>query len=92
MTQYHPEKNSFEWRIPASRTYEAVFAELRVFNIFIDIARKSKNTFKDPSELNKRLIWNYQATYTTQDYDFVQIYLFDEKQERKTKWAHYLKR
>lgn len=47
MTQYHPEKSSYEWRINADRSYEAVFAELRVFNIFIDFARKSKNSFSN---------------------------------------------
>lgn len=68
-----------------------MFAELRVFNIFIDIARKSPNTFTNSKELSERLIWNYNATYTTEDYDFVQIYLFKENQEKK-KWATYLRR
>ena len=26
LTQYHPEKNSFEWRVPAKRTYNAISA------------------------------------------------------------------
>jgi hypothetical protein len=28
--------------------------------------------------MTERLIYNYQPLYTSPDYDFVQIYLFDE--------------
>jgi gamma-glutamyl hydrolase len=77
-SQYHPEKNPYEWRIPAVRTYNAILIEQWVFNIFAEVARQNKNTFKSEDELKKLLIYNYQPLYTTPDYDFVQIYTFNE--------------
>lgn len=79
-TQYHPEKNPYEWRIPASRTYNAVLSEQYVFNLFTAVARKNKNEFKTDAALKKYIIYNFQPVYTTPDYDFVQIYVFNESE------------
>lgn len=76
-TQYHPEKNPYEWRIPAPRTYNAILIEQWVFNIFAEYARQNKNQFKSDADLRKQLIYNYQPIYTTPDYDFVQVYVFN---------------
>lgn len=78
MTQYHPEKNSYEWRIPAARTYNAISAEQKFINLFVNEARKNKNTFP-VEELNKKVIYNYQPTLTPLDYAFVQVYIFNER-------------
>lgn len=40
-------------------------------------ARKNKNIFPI-DELNKKLIYNYQPTFTPLTYAFVQVYIFDE--------------
>jgi len=32
LTQYHPEKNSFEWHINAPRTYTAISVEQKFIN------------------------------------------------------------
>jgi gamma-glutamyl hydrolase len=47
MTQYHPEKNSFEWNINAKRTYNAISVEQKFINQFVKIARLNKNRFAD---------------------------------------------
>lgn len=78
LTQYHPEKNSFEWRVPAKRTYNAISAEQKFINVFVNEARKNKNQFP-AGELAKKLIYNYQPTLTPLDYAFVQVYIFNER-------------
>ena len=45
LTQYHPEKNSYEWRVPAARSYNAVRAAQNFINVFISEARKNKNVY-----------------------------------------------
>lgn len=75
MTQYHPEKNSFEWRINATRTYNAISVEQKFINEFVKVARLSTNTFPEADWI-KASIYNYQPLYTN-DPDFIQVYLFD---------------
>jgi gamma-glutamyl hydrolase len=80
MTQYHPEKNSFEWHINASRTYSAVSVEQKFINQFVKIARLSSNRFTDENEWTRLSIYNFQPLFTPNDADFIQVYLFDESQ------------
>jgi gamma-glutamyl hydrolase len=47
MTQYHPEKNSFEWHINATRTYTAISVEQKFINQFVKSARLNTNRFTD---------------------------------------------
>lgn len=77
MTQYHPEKNSYEWRISAKRTYNAISVEQKFINQFIKVARSNKNRFSEV-ELSQKSIYNYNPTLTPLEYSFVQVYLFDE--------------
>ena len=77
MTQYHPEKNSFEWRVPAKRTYNAISAEQKFINVFMKYARLNKNVYP-LDELKRDLIYNYQPILTPLNYMFVQVYHFDE--------------
>lgn len=79
LTQYHPEKNSFEWRVPAKRTFNAISAEQKFINVFMRYARQNPNTYP-PQELAKDIIYNYQPTLTPLTYAFVQVYIFDESQ------------
>ncbi len=78
MTQYHPEKNSFEWNINAKRSYNAISVEQKFINQFVKVARLSKNRFSDENEMNSMLIYNFQAYYSPEDPDFIQSYRFDE--------------
>ena len=66
-TQWHPEKNSFEWYqtngIPyeaINHSPEAIYITQYVSNFFVNNARKSSHKFADPDEENARLIYNYE--------------------------------
>jgi hypothetical protein len=78
MTQYHPEKNSFEWRIGAKRTYNAISVEQKFINTFVRFARQNTNRFASEDELNNLLIYNFNPMFTVNDPDFIQAYIFDE--------------
>lgn len=68
-TQWHPEKNSFEWYQTDGIYYEAinhsaeaVYITQYVSNFFVAQARQSNHKFADPDEENDRLIYNYQKS------------------------------
>lgn len=77
LTQYHPEKNSFEWHINATRTYNAISVEQKFINQFVKFARLSPNRFINETEWTSKSIYNFQAIFTPNDADFIQVYLFD---------------
>jgi|JI61114BRNA_FD_contig_31_4008006_length_335_multi_1_in_0_out_0_1 gamma-glutamyl hydrolase len=79
MTQYHPEKNSFEWHINAVRTYTAISVEQKFINQFVKYARLNTNRFPTEEEWKAKAIYNYQPIFTPNDPDFIQVYLFDER-------------
>lgn len=66
-TQFHPEKNIFEWglntvkNIPHSK--HAVAVSLYFSSYFVNQARHSTHSFPDRSTEEKFLIYNYQAQY-----------------------------
>ena len=76
MTQYHPEKNSFEWRINAKRTYNAISVEQKMINQFTKVARLNQNRMSE-DEWRKRWIYNYDPIYTPDSYYFPVVYTFD---------------
>jgi gamma-glutamyl hydrolase len=81
-TQFHPEKNAYEWApklpgIPHSR--EAVNVAQYFAEFFIDTARQSSHSFQSRSEEESHLIYNYQPVYTGAQMDnwaFQQAYVF----------------
>jgi len=81
-TQFHPEKNIFEWaekepRIPHSR--HAVHVSLYFATHFVNLARKSTHSFLDRESLEKFLIYQYQPYFVGRkeiDSTFEQVYLF----------------
>jgi gamma-glutamyl hydrolase len=77
MTQYHPEKNSYEWRIAPKRTYNAISVEQKFINQFVKVARLNRNRM-DEDEWKAKAIYNYKPIFTPDDFYFVQIYTFDE--------------
>jgi len=81
-TQFHPEKNAYEWApkwtsIPHSR--EAVNVAQYFAEFFIDITRQSTHTFESRAEEEKYLIYNYKPFYTgseDKNWGFQQAYVF----------------
>eukprot|EP00092_Neocalanus_flemingeri_P020717 GFUD01022451.1.p1 GENE.GFUD01022451.1~~GFUD01022451.1.p1 ORF type:complete len:382 (-),score=85.16 GFUD01022451.1:168-1313(-) len=81
-TQFHPEKNIFEWNeqepmIPHSR--HAVHVSLYFATHFVNMARKSRHSFKDRDTEEKFLIYRYQPQYVGRedlDWTFEEVYLF----------------
>lgn len=79
-TQWHPEKNMFEWdqleNIP--HTTAAVVAAMAPAQFFVNEARKNNRTFGSLQELQDALIYNYPVVYTGKaDPSFQQSYFFE---------------
>jgi len=80
--QFHPEKNIFEWaekepRIPHSR--HAVHVSLYFATHFVNMARKSRHSFKDRSTEEQFLSYKYQPHFVGRedvDWTFEEAYLF----------------
>jgi len=81
-TQFHPEKNAYEWApkypgIPHSR--EAIAVAQYFAEFFVDIARQSNHAFSSREEEEQFLIYNYQPFYTGNEennWGFQQAYVF----------------
>ena len=82
-TQWHPEKNIYEWQKVNGIPYEAinhspdaVLISQYVADFFVHETRKSNHHFEDPATEQASLIWNYPAVATSGG--FVQQYFFDK--------------
>ncbi|XP_036377002.1 gamma-glutamyl hydrolase [Megalops cyprinoides] len=76
-TQWHPEKNPFEWTRPyIPHSPNAVKATFFMADFFVNEARKSSHRFPSKEEESEALIYQYSATYTGKKSAFEQIYLF----------------
>jgi gamma-glutamyl hydrolase len=82
-TQWHPEKNIFEWQMvmpngemyeAINHSYDAILISQYISNFFIQQARRSTHKFSSAQVEDNSLIYNYQAVKTTGD--FVQKYFF----------------
>jgi len=64
-SQFHPEKNNFEWVVepgtPIPHTANAVWMSQALANFFVGQARRSSATLP---ELSSRLIYNFKPEYT----------------------------
>ncbi|XP_048042389.1 gamma-glutamyl hydrolase-like [Megalobrama amblycephala] len=77
-TQWHPEKNAFEWTRPyIPHTPSAVKTTFYTASFFVNEARKSFHSFASVEEEKKALIYNYKPEYTGTQSAFEQIYYFD---------------
>ncbi|KAG7330047.1 hypothetical protein KOW79_006269 [Hemibagrus wyckioides] len=77
-TQWHPEKNAFEWThtyIPHSTA--AIRTTFYMAQFFVNEARKSLHKFPSQKEEQNALIYNFQPTYTGSKSSFEQTYYFD---------------
>jgi len=80
-TQWHPEKNQFEWNptegIDHSAQGVAVMSQMSQF--FVNQARLSTRAFSSEQELESALIYQFSPTYTGgAGHSFEQTYIFDE--------------
>eukprot|EP00929_Paragymnodinium_shiwhaense_P010483 TRINITY_DN115186_c0_g1_i1.p1 TRINITY_DN115186_c0_g1~~TRINITY_DN115186_c0_g1_i1.p1 ORF type:complete len:377 (-),score=47.56 TRINITY_DN115186_c0_g1_i1:399-1472(-) len=76
-TQWHPEKNNFEWeRSAISHTLHAVQLSQWVANNFVEAARKSSHRFATPEDEAAALIYNSAPIPDPQHY-YTQIYMWD---------------
>ena len=74
--QFHPEKNLFEWKVYADRSESGAEIVQIISNKFVEMARKSKNSFSSDQEFLSLSIHNYKISTTTMS--FVRIYVFNE--------------
>ncbi|KAI5610278.1 gamma-glutamyl hydrolase precursor [Silurus asotus] len=77
-TQWHPEKNAFEWtkaNIPHSPA--AIKTTFYMAQFLVNEAKKSLHKFPSRDEEQNALIYNYQPTYTGWKSAFEQKYYFD---------------
>lgn len=81
-TQFHPERNAFEWDVQEtalSHTYDAIVAMQYLGRFFANEARKSNHAFPTASEEMKALIYNFNPAFTgnlTDDYPEQQTYFW----------------
>lgn len=76
-TQWHPEKNAFEWTRPyIPHSPSAVKTTFYMAEFFVSEARKSFHRFESEEEESKALIYNYSPVYTGAKSIFEQIYFF----------------
>ncbi|XP_070708855.1 gamma-glutamyl hydrolase [Pempheris klunzingeri] len=76
-TQWHPEKNAFEWTRPYIPHFpSAVKTTFYMAEFFVSEARKNLHRFESEEGESKVLIYNYNPVYTGAKSGFEQIYLF----------------
>lgn len=83
-TQWHPEKNSFEWKPTRniSHVQKAIETTQYMSNVFVNKARLSQHKFKSQEEEEAALIYNYSPSYTGRYTNFEQVYFFDKSSEK----------
>eukprot|EP00057_Strongylocentrotus_purpuratus_P032471 XP_787753.2 PREDICTED: gamma-glutamyl hydrolase [Strongylocentrotus purpuratus] len=76
-TQWHPEKNAFEWKVNSCHSKECVELMQFLANFFVEEARKNQHQFSSAEEMAKFLIYNYQPIDLSQSSSFFeQAYFF----------------
>ena len=79
-TQWHPEKNSFEWPLWENIPHQAMSIKVAQYmsNFFVNEARYSKHKFPTIEEEQSALIYNYCPVYTGKVSKFDQCYIFNK--------------
>ncbi|XP_019730977.1 gamma-glutamyl hydrolase isoform X2 [Hippocampus comes] len=76
-TQWHPEKNAFEWRRPfVAHTPSGVRVTFFMAEFFVSEARKNFHRFATEDEENQALIYNFSPVKSSAKSIFEQIYYF----------------
>merc|ERR1712176_149852 len=77
-TQWHPEKNSYEWKSKSiPHDPDAVRVTQFIANRFVDTARKSSNQPVSDEEKNEMIIWNSAPVYHSplvRDFELIFVY------------------
>ncbi|XP_029955917.1 gamma-glutamyl hydrolase-like [Salarias fasciatus] len=77
-TQWHPEKNPFEWRRPYyPHSRSAIQMTFYMAEFFVNEAKKNFHKFASEEEERDALIYNYSPVYAQPSSIFEQIYFFD---------------
>ncbi|KAJ5074727.1 protease family c26 gamma-glutamyl hydrolase [Anaeramoeba ignava] len=79
-TQWHPEKNVFEWNPNEDINHSkyAILITQFISNYFINESRKNNQSFPNQEEEEKALIYNYTPLYSASFIpDFEQVYVFN---------------
>ncbi|XP_061613803.1 gamma-glutamyl hydrolase isoform X1 [Phyllopteryx taeniolatus] len=76
-TQWHPEKNAFEWRKPfVAHTPSGVRVTFFTAEFFVGEARKNFHRFATVEEENRALIYNFSPVKSSAKSIFEQMYYF----------------
>ncbi|XP_057680838.1 gamma-glutamyl hydrolase [Corythoichthys intestinalis] len=76
-TQWHPEKNAFEWRKPyITHTPSGVRVTFFMAEFFVGEARKNFHKFATEEEENQALIYNFSPVKSSAKSIFEQVYYF----------------
>ncbi|XP_042255871.1 gamma-glutamyl hydrolase [Thunnus thynnus] len=76
-TQWHPEKNAFEWTRPyIPHSPSAIKTTFYMAEFFVSEARKNFHRFETEEGEGKALIYNYSPVYTGIKSAFEQMYFF----------------
>ena len=78
-TQWHPEKNSFEWSLHEDIPHEPMAIKVTQYmsNFFVNEARYSTHKFESEKEERAALIYNYNPIFTGNVSNFEQCYVFN---------------
>ena len=77
-TQWHPEKNSFEWSTALNIPHYPMSVKVTQYmsNFFVNQTRYSRHKFKSSREEQAQLIYNYPTLYTGNISNWEQTYIF----------------
>ncbi|KAL4497837.1 hypothetical protein ABPG72_000592 [Tetrahymena utriculariae] len=73
-TQFHPEKNAFEWKADPTRHFESTLVSQYFANFFVQQAKQNVHSFNGTNDENKYLIYQY-PTYSFPASSYTEIYI-----------------
>ena len=82
-TQWHPEKNSFEWSSKENIPHQEMSIKVTQYmsNFFVNQARLNHHKFSSTEEEAEALIYNFAPVYTGNISGFEQCYFFKSQQD-----------
>lgn len=76
-TQWHPEKNAYEWMKPfIDHSPNGIKLTFYMANFFVGEARKNFHAFECEEDATKLLLFNYSPVYTGDKTTYTQLYYF----------------
>jgi len=76
-TQFHPEKNPFEWRVKADHSKQGVEIAQFLANFFVQETRRNHHKFDTNQQVQELLIYNFEPVVPKNTSSFDQVYVFD---------------